>query len=363
MAHELRNPLAAVLSGLQALDRGPQEDSAQEIRAVMHREISHITRLISDLLDTSRLDTGTLRYQITEHLLSESIDLAIDLNRHCFSNSGQQLHTKIEASDVVIQGDTSRIAQAVSNLLHNASKFSPPDCTITLATRSNEGLVEIDVIDHGGGISSLEQAQLFRRYTPGSGGRNILSPCCNSGLGLGLYLSREIIRCHGGDIALVSSSSAGSLFRISLPIHQQRPYGQLPPSKMEAAQTSSIPVSILAVDDNAAALELLRLLLELEGHTVYTASNACDGERLFAQMRPDVVLLDIGLPDLNGRDLAKKLRKHEHGKKSLIIALTGWGTEQDELLSREAGCDAHITKPANIDQLCSLFTPRKTEAA
>lgn len=365
MAHELRNPLAAVVSGLETLDRSPHESAARSMRGVMLKQLTYITRLISDLLDTARLETGALNYKIEPYQINRSIELACGITESVFKRAGQALYTSFQTHDAVIMGDLSRVAQAVTNLLHNASKFSHVGGRVDLATRVVENVVQIDVTDYASGILPEYQDKIFQKYIRGDEGARSE----NAGLGLGLYVSREIIRHHGGELALINSSSEGSIFRITLPLDSgatdsKWPYGLPSYSGSSSsitdpeptARKTDKPLSILVVDDNVAALEILKMLLELEGHTVHTASSAFEGEKMFDAVDPSVVLLDIGLPDLNGRELARKLRAHPNGGGKLFVAVTGWATEEDKKSSFDVGFDAHLTKPVSVDELARLFS-------
>jgi signal transduction histidine kinase/CheY-like chemotaxis protein len=357
MAHELRNPLAAVMSGLETLDRCPAENVAKKVRGTMHREITHITRLISDLVDITRLETGVLQCSMKPHDLTESLQLACSITQPVFRNAEQTLLFSDESSEVIINGDSCRLAQAVSNLLHNASKFSSGRSTIELSTRVVGEVVQIDVSDHGRGIPVLEQERIFQRYQQCSSVAS--SEHSGHGLGLGLYVSREILRQHGGELELVTSSLEGSLFRISIPVCRERSWDtSLNDDMVQQGISAGIAEgkeSVLIVDDNAAALDLLTVLLELEGHTVYSASTAVEGEALFAAHNPSVVLLDVGLPDIDGRELAQRIRVNPDGKAALLVAVTGWATEEDTQKSLAAGFDVHLAKPVSVEALLALF--------
>ena len=349
LGHELRNPLSAVSNGLHALEREPSQEISKTVREMMRKELTHITRLIEDLLDTARLETGALKYHKTECHLQDCLDLALDIVRPVIHQAEQKIMLTGDSSDIHIFGDTNRLAQAISNLLHNASKFSRRGTSISIIVDVIDGALRIDVADQGIGIPPHIQEKIFERYTQGRRDHDSRS----SGIGLGLFVSREIIREHGGDITIAYSSEMGSAFRISLPVHERH--------KSLAPQAPTLPsrttaTSILVIDDNVGGLESMKLLLELHGHRVLTATTAAQGAQLYARHTPSVVILDIGLPDINGRLLARHLRLISREVPALFIALTGRGTDHDKLLSFEAGFDAHLTKPANIDELSALIS-------
>ena len=218
LAHELRNPLVAMQSGLQALDRTPSPESAQRVREVMHREITHITRLIDDLLDTARVETGALKYRKQLCRLEECLTLACEIVRPVLANATQTLHVSTCDTSISLWADPNRIAQVVSNLLHTASKFSAPGSAIVLRVRIDSREVQIEVSDQGRGIHFEEHCSIFERYAKGC--ENPESP--GSGIGLGLFVSREIAQAHSGKLELISSSPLGTTFRISLPVHDDQ---------------------------------------------------------------------------------------------------------------------------------------------
>lgn len=356
LAHELRNPLVAVLSGLQALDRTPPSDVAQRVREVMHKEITHITRLIDDLLDTARVETGALTYKKRACTVEECINFAVAIVQPVIKNADQSLKVSNHAPSALLWADPNRIAQVISNLLHNASKFSPHGNTIAVCARVLNGEALIEISDQGRGIAIEDQGSIFETFSKGHQDTESSS----SGLGLGLFVSREIIRAHSGTLELASSSPLGTTFRISLPTGGN---DQDVHDKPQATSPTRERVTILLVDDNSSGLEATKLLLELEGHTVHAATSAQDGLRLFEQHSPTVAILDIGLPDINGRLLAKQLRERREGRPLLLIALTGRGSETDETLSLESGFDAHLIKPATIDELSERISRFSTSVA
>lgn len=291
------------------------------------------------------------------HVLIQSLKLACGIAEPVFQKLEQTLLISYESPEVIINGDSSRLAQAVFNLLHNASKFSAGGSTIKLVTRVVGETVQIDVSDTGTGIPLHERELIFQRYKQGSSVAS--AEHSGLGLGLGLYVSREILRQHGGELELVKSSLEGSLFRITIPVCRERSWDtSLNDDLVHQGISAGIAEgkeSVLIVDDNAAALDLLTVLLELEGHTVYSASNAVEGEALFAAHNPSVALLDVGLPDIDGRELAQRIRVNPDGKAALLVAVTGWATEEDAQKSLAAGFDVHLAKPVSVEVLLALF--------
>lgn len=353
MAHELRNPLAALLSGLEALDRRPSVEVADRLRHIMHRKVTHITRLIDDLLDTARLETGSLKYQREVVSLEECLSLACQVTGPAYRSAGQSLNRDSGHGDILVNVDSCRISQALSNLLHNASKFSPRDSTIILKTSVEGEVAQIDIIDRGQGVGDEVRESIFNRYSRGTAECPLSAP----GLGLGLHVAREVVRHHGGDVTVVPSEGQGATFRVTLPIEfgavAQRI--QHPPLARKV-----LPTSILIIDDNLAALETMKSLLELEGFSVSVAGTAREGESLFDELRPEVVCVDLGLPDDHGHAVARRIKARPEekggGRRTAVFALTGWGTERDRQLSLEAGCDAHLTKPVRFEDLLRLNT-------
>jgi CheY-like chemotaxis protein len=315
----------------------------------MHSEITHITRLIDDLLDTARVETGALKYRKQVCRLEECLALACEIVLPVLENAKQTLSVSAYDTSISLWADPNRIAQVISNLLHNASKFSAPGSTVALRVRIETGEVRIEVSDQGQGILLEEHRSIFERYAKGCEAPESSS----SGIGLGLFVSREIARSHGGQLELVASSPLGATFRISLPLYDGHKSSKKPTFSIA---TKCAPTSILLVDDNTSGLETMKLLLELDGHIVYAATSAREGLLLFERHTPKVAVLDLGLPDLNGRALARRFRGMRTGTNHLLIALTGRGLESDARLSLEAGFDAHLIKPATVEQLSALIS-------
>jgi signal transduction histidine kinase/ActR/RegA family two-component response regulator len=348
MAHELRNPLAAILSGLEALDRGPADVIACQVRSTMHREATHIARLVEDILDSTRLETGALTYQMQGIPIDDPLNLAIATTESAYQRAGQTLTCRFHHRGAMVLADGNRVSQAISNLLHNASKFSARGAEITISSEKSGGRLFIDVEDQGGGVPKEQHEKIFERYIRGTDDR----PTARAGLGLGLYVAREIIRSHQGDLSLYSSSPSGSTFRITLPVACELKDA---PVSVVDRQAPLRQLRILIIDDNVPGVEALQCLLELEGHVVFVATSAAEGEAAVKRLSPDVVLLDINLPDESGLVLVRRLRACSPPCTCAVFALTGWGTDDDRQRSLDAGCDDHLTKPITIEKLVAAM--------
>jgi signal transduction histidine kinase/CheY-like chemotaxis protein len=355
LAHELRNPLAPIRSAAAVLAR--QHSGAapveREAVAVIERQVGHLTRLVDDLLDASRISHGKLRLVAEVVRLAAVIEAAADANRALVRASGAHLRVSLPVHDVWIAGDPVRLAQVFGNLLDNAAKFSRPGGIVELSVRPNEDgtQVAVTVRDAGAGIAAAQIGSIFDLFTQGE--QTLASD--RTGLGIGLSVVRRLTELHGGSVAVRSDGIAqGSEFVVTLPTTHAPPF---PSAKALVAPRRAAPAQrrILLVDDNQDAALSLQALLELEGHRVtlaFTGRSALDDA---ARLDADAVILDIGLPDVSGYDVARSLRAERGLPAPLLIALTGYGREQDVRRVREAGFDHHLVKPADPQLLLEIL--------
>jgi two-component system, sensor histidine kinase len=343
LGHELRNPLAAITLALRL------EDGRQN--GVMQRQVQHLTRLVDELLDVARVTSGKIT------LRSEVVDL-VALARSCAATlapalEAQQLALRVATSDgpVLVHGDPVRLEQVINNLLHNAAKYTPAGGGIELSVRSDEQGAVLEVQDSGVGISPDMIDRVFDLFAQAEGSLDR----AKGGLGIGLTLVRNLIELHGGTISALSAGlDCGSTFRVRLPVASAAEDARLTPSEVRSIKMKAQPCQVLIVEDNADSRELLAMLLERQGHEVYAAEDGLSGVELAIDKRPDILLVDIGLPGLDGYGVAQQVRK-ALGRDVYLIALTGYGQPEDRRRALDAGFDDHYTKPLDVSAIDQLF--------
>jgi signal transduction histidine kinase/ActR/RegA family two-component response regulator len=350
LAHELRNPLAPIRTGLEILksDAVSVEAAAQAHR-VIGRQMRHLVRLIDDLLDVSRITANKLDLRLEHVSVTEILHQSVETSRADLDRARHTLTLHLPAEPAAVFGDPTRLTQIVSNLLQNACKYTPRGGHIVLGASSHDGQVEITVRDNGIGIAPADVPRLFEKFSqviPGlqRGG---------GGLGLGLALVRGLVSLHGGVVEVHSAGLGhGSEFVVRLARVEHVP---------EAAEPSQLTVTagptrrVLVVDDNVDNADSLALYLRQRGHLVDTAYDGDVACRAAERFRPNVVLLDIGLPKLGGHEVCRYIRRQPWGVDMQIIAQTGWGQDTDRLRSRDAGFDAHLVKPIAPAELLALI--------
>jgi two-component system CheB/CheR fusion protein len=358
LAHELRNPLAPILHAVELLGRGDPA-LADHARQIIRRQSEHLTKLVDDLLDVSRITRGTVRLEVRRVAAGDAIAPAIDTWRHLIGERRQELVLEIPEQPLWVDVDPTRLAQIVSNLLHNAANFTPRGGLITLTLSEEDGSVVIRVRDNGAGMDPEVLKTVFDLFVQGpppvEGGPG--------GLGLGLTLVRRLVEMQGGTVEGASAGPGrGSEFTVRLPAAA--------PASGEAEAPPPVPKSsgsarrVLVVDDNLDAREALRFLLEDEGHDVATAA---DGPQALEQARsfvPEIVLLDIGLPGMDGYEVARRLRSVPGCADAVIVAVSGYGQAEDRARSSAAGFDGHLLKPVAPDLLLQIVSgSRRRQAA
>jgi PAS domain S-box-containing protein len=354
LAHELRNPLAPIRTGLEILKKdGANGPASQRARATMERQLAHMIRLIDDLLDISRINSGKIHLEVTRLALRDVIDTALEISRPAVAAGRHELTVDVPASPVELMGDPTRLAQAVGNLLNNAAKYTPPGGHIALRVRQDESFAVIEVDDDGVGIPQGMLENIFSLFT--QVGKTIERS--QGGLGIGLYLVRSLVGLHGGTVTATSAGAGqGSRFTVRLPCLPQQAPAQVPTAPLRhVAEPAGLKV--LLVDDNVDAAETLGIVLEMAGSQVRTVHDGPSVLPAAREFDPDVVLLDIGLPGMNGYEVAAQLRQQPRFRHTLLVAITGWGGEQDRRRAQEAGFDHHLTKPVDFNALEPLLKP------
>ncbi|WP_290659820.1 ATP-binding protein [Aquabacterium sp.] len=350
LAHELRNPLAPMrnvveLLKLKTLD-APQ---LRWTREVLERQLQHLTHLVDDLLEVSRITQGKLELRLQRVELAHAVQGALEAAAPLVQAASHKLTVELPEQPIVLDADPTRLTQIILNLLNNATKYTPPGGRIWLGIRQVGEHATVTVQDSGLGIPRDHLSTIFEMFSQ-------LTPALErsqGGLGIGLALVRGLVELHGGSVSAHSDGPGqGSEFVVKLPIaHGTRPMS----TKADATTDPSQSRRILVVDDNEDAVESLEMLLSLQGHQVRSAGDGMTALHLAGEFLPELILLDIGLPKLNGYEVAKLIRQQPWGANMLLVAVTGWGQAQDKQSANEAGFDRHLTKPVDPQDLMSIL--------
>lgn len=353
LAHELRNPLAPIRNAMHVLNRDDvTEDIARPMRATIDRQVQQLTHLVDDLLDIARINRGRIELRKERLDLGALLRAAVDAERPACEAKSIALTTALPEGPVAVVGDPTRLAQAVGNLLNNACKFTDPGGRITVALERESGNAVVRVTDSGVGIAPEDLRHVFEMFKQA----DATLERSRGGLGLGLTLVKQLIEAHGGTVTAASEGlGRGSKFVLHLPA----PDGPLEPAGQhfpaDGMPASSTPQRILVVDDSSDNAESLAMVLRLQGHDVRTAHDGAAALDLAEAWRPGIMLLDIGLPVMNGYDVARRLADRPWRSSMQLIALTGWGQATDRDRSAAAGFDAHLVKPVPLGTLFGLL--------
>jgi signal transduction histidine kinase len=354
LSHELRNPLAPIRSAVSLLRlmRSRGDSSLPEhVLDMLDRQSAQLTRLVNDLLDVSRISSGRVSLQKSRVDLRQVAEHALESALPGAQARRQRVVRRFSRDPVAVEGDFARLAQAASNLLDNAVKFTPDEGTITLIVRADGATGRLVVRDTGRGIEPAQRSALFNALV------RLEEPHRSpGGLGLGLSIAKALIDLHGGTIEMRDNPEGrGSEFELSLPLAGAR--GSAAPEE-EALSGTARPLRVLLVDDNADAVRSLAELLRSDGHETRFATNGARALELAAELKPEVVLLDIGMPGMDGYELARRLRAMAGGASLRLVAVTGWGRDADRERSREAGFDLHLVKPVDPAELARALAGR-----
>ncbi|HWY88630.1 MAG TPA: CHASE3 domain-containing protein [Gemmataceae bacterium] len=354
LAHELRNPLAPIRNALHimGLNRTSAETLA-EVRDIMERQVAQMVRLVDDLLDVSRITRGKI------NLISERVELAaviasaLETSRPLIEASRHGLTVQMPPQPLAVVGDLTRLAQVVSNLLNNSAKYTPEGGHIRLSVEGQDGQAVIRVRDDGMGIPAHVLPKIFEMFTQAE--RTL--DRAQGGLGIGLTLVRRLVEMHGGKVEAHSAGTGqGSEFVVRLPLAPDNQAVKEAPKHESKAPAQHSPQRVLVVDDNQDSAESLGMLLRLRGNEVRTAYDGLAAIEAARAFHPEVVVLDIGLPGMNGYDVARQMRKMPELQGALLIAQTGWGQDEDRRRSEEVGFDAHLVKPVDAAALQDLLS-------
>jgi len=357
LAHELRNPLAPIRQA-SAVSRLPQATEAQKrwSHEVIERQVRHMALLLDDLLDVSRITRGRLVLRRGSNALADMIDAAVETARPLVDARQHELEVVLPQAPIVMQADPLRVSQIVANLLTNAAKYTDPRGRIRLVAALDADDVVIEVSDNGIGIAPESLPAVFDMFTQLRGTDDRAS-----GLGIGLALTKGLVELHGGMISVRSEGGGrGSAFTVRLP-RGEAP--EAPPAPADGMEPRAAPArNILVADDNRDAAQSLATLLELQGHVVTLAYDGAEALEAYARVRPQVCLLDIGMPHRTGNEVAAEIRSRAGGHAPTLVAITGWGQDADRSLALASGFDHHLTKPVDPAQLLRLIGEVRTDA-
>jgi CheY-like chemotaxis protein/two-component sensor histidine kinase len=355
LAHELRNPLAPIRAGvdLMKLEPAPSRSMAKAL-TIMDRQLTHLVRLIDDLLDMSRINAGKLDLRMEGIAVIDVVNAALEASAAEIAAAGHTLELSLPDEDLHVQADAVRMTQVLNNLLNNAARYMPEGGHIHLAVRREDDMAVFEVSDQGIGIEAEMQPRVFDMFAQTEPGQALRK----GGLGIGLPLARRLVQMHGGRITLRSAIGKGSSFTVSIPAQDRKREVASGPADaylVQIQQANAVGKRILVLDDNVDAATMLGALLDAKGHLVTYAHTGSEAIALAGEFRPEIAFLDIGLPDMSGYEVARALRGMPELAQTKLVALTGWGGERDKEESRKAGIDLHLTKPARIEEMRALM--------
>jgi signal transduction histidine kinase/CheY-like chemotaxis protein len=370
LAHELRNPLAPLRNALEILRLADGEGAAgkdQELKAMMHRQVRYLVRLVDDLLEVSRITRGKLQLRKEWVELIQVVESALETSRSFMEAAGHQLVVTLPPDPIRLDADPIRLAQVLANLLNNAAKYTDPGGHIDLTAERQGNEVVVQVRDNGIGIPAEMLPRIFDLFTQ----VDLLSGRAQGGLGIGLTVVRSLVQLHGGAVAAHSAGlGKGSVFTVRLPVGREpRPNRQAERPSEACRQSGALSRGrVLIVDDNRDAAESLGILLNIMGSEVRVVYDGATALEAMSSFQPAVVLLDIGMPGMDGYQVARRVRQQPVLNEVTLIALTGWGQEEDRRHCREAGIDHHLIKPVDIETLEALLAslpsqPQETAGA
>ncbi len=352
LAHELRNPLAPIRTGLEVMKLTDEDRGLRErLRVTMERQVEQLVTLVDDLLDVSRITRGKLQLKKSRVNLADAIRTAVEASQSVIEEAGHHLEVNLPDEPVFLEADPHRLSQVVSNLLNNAAKYTERGGSIALKVMPEDDAVTVRVSDNGVGIPAGMLERIFEMFAQ-------IDPCADGGyggLGIGLTLVKSLVEMHGGRVWAESAGPGKGTtvsFRLPLPAEAGR---ECDAGAGESKPAGGGRLKVLVVDDNQAAADMLAMAIEFMGHEVKVASNGEEGVRLAEDFRPAAVLMDLGMPVLDGWEAARRIRSREWGKTMTLVALTGWGQEEDRKRTMEAGFDHHLVKPAGPDAIRRLL--------
>ncbi|MEO7743373.1 MAG: ATP-binding protein [Usitatibacter sp.] len=346
LSHELRNPIHAIHTNALLIKSRTKDGELMRPAEAIERQVGRLTKILNDLLDVVKIaQREDLTFSVVE--LQQVVSRAVEATRRSMDTHRRELMVDMPEAPLYVRADTARFEQAIGHVLANAVKFSGQQAEIKVRVTEESGNAVLSIRDNGIGITAEELQQIFTRFTHSE--RSHVS----GGLGLGLHIARAVVELHGGKIDACSDGHGkGAEFIFSIPLTEELPIKETPARTQYGDATA---LRILVVDDNRDAADSLATLLEMNGHTGLVAYEGATALEKAEKMRPHVALVDIGMPGMNGFEVAEKISQAPWGKKTVLVAVTGWGAKSDRTRSREAGFAYHLTKPVDYDTLASLI--------
>ena len=359
LSHELRNPLAPIASAVQLLRLQKNEDPKQrEVRNIIERQVAHLVHIIDDLMEISRITSGKIHLQQERIAIGEVVERALETTRPLIVERRHELTVSLPPQPVWVHADPVRLVQVVVNLLNNAAKYTEEGGHLWLTVRQDGGMMELEVRDSGIGMPPELLPHVFGLFTQAD--RSL--DRAQGGLGIGLSLVQKIVELHGGSVKASSVLGHSSEFVVRMPA-MLAALPALPRASVEAEDLPAESCRVLVVDDNLDAAQTLKMLLEADGHEVRVVHDGSGALEAVLDDRPDVVLLDIGLPGLSGFEVAKAIRKQPMLDDVVLVAITGYGLETDRKRSRDAGFKYHLVKPTDFTEVQKILASCRTGRA
>src|SRR5947209_2753550 len=354
LAHELRNPLAPIRTAVQVMAKAPNDaDTCEAMRQTIDRQSAQLARIVDDMIDIARITKGSLVIEHQPVELGDVVRRAVETAAPAIEAARHALDLDVPDTGFLVYGDRDRLTQLLSNLLNTAARYTPPGGRISVRVRREDGHAILSVRDTGRGIEPQVMDRIFDMFVQG---RSPLERV-GGGLGIGLALARRIAELHGGTLHATSEGEGkGSELILRLPLSPVKPAPER--ERADAPARAAVPRRVLVVDDNVDAAATLELLLKSLGHETRMAHDGARALDIAREFRPDVVLLDIGMPGLDGYEVARRLRATNHGQNFCIVAITGWGQDADRTRTKEAGFDVHLVKPVDLRVLSKVLDDR-----
>ena len=361
LSHELRNPLSALTTAAALLDRpGAHPQDAQHAREIVRRQASQMTRLLDDLLDVSRISHGRLEIRKQPCDVAAIVNAAVETVQPLLVRKRHEFSLAMPDGPVALNADPVRLSQVIGNLLTNAAKYTEPGGKIALEVNATPREVQFAVRDNGIGIDADSNADIFEMFSQ-------LRPALErseGGLGIGLALAKGLVQLHGGQISVKSRGPGhGSEFTVVIPRDVALGAAHAPAAATSSGRATATHADMIVADDNADAADTLAKLLELEGHEVRVAYGGRGALQLASERMPAIMLLDIGMPDMNGYEVARSIRARQKFGHVVLVALTGWGQPADKSRAQEAGFDHHLTKPVDFGELTAFLSRLRSPSA
>ena len=354
LGHELRNPLAPIKSSVALLKHlFPASAQVGKVSDVIERQVTHLTRLVDDLLDVARITSGKVLLQRKEFELQQVLEHVIELCLPAASSRHIRITVDLPPHAVRLHADYARVVQIFANIVSNAVKFTPDGGLIHITARLAQGQLQVMIEDNGIGIDPDAIARIFSMFEQG----RTVAGQMTSGLGIGLSLARQFAEMHGGSIEAYSDGPGrGSRFIVTLPASAGGPPPATPPAAGSGTPAGAgQPVPVLVVDDNRDAADSLQSLFQLEGYAAQVAYGGAQALAAVEMAWPQLVVMDLGMPDMDGYEAARQIRQRAQGRDVLMIALTGWGQGEARARTEQAGFDHHLTKPVDFDAIAALL--------